>query len=51
MLIVRQLAMTVITLCRVTLILFHLGTNKVRQLAISTVILSSVINFTSARLK
>ena len=35
--------MTMKTMSRITAILFQLGTNKVRQLAITTVILSGVI--------
>ena len=37
--------MTMKTLSRITAIMFQLGTNKVRQLAITTVIMSSVITF------
>ena len=42
---VRQLAMTMTTLSRITAILFQLGINKARQLAIPRVFLSSVIVF------
>ena len=45
MLTVRQLAMTMTTLSRITAILFQLGINKARQLAIPRVFLSSVIVF------